>query len=71
VEVFKSNKGVRTNDQQTCVNVIAEDDYNIIISDGLINIQNLWFQSLKLTTTMMEDKFILIYHMIYYQQFSR
>jgi hypothetical protein len=71
VEVFKSNKGVRTNDQQTCVNVIAEDDYNIIISDGPINIHNLWFQSLKLTTTMMEDKFILIYHMIYYQQFSR
>jgi hypothetical protein len=54
VEIFKSNEEVRTNDQQTCVNVIAEDDYNIIISDGLINIHNLWFQSLKLTTTILK-----------------
>jgi hypothetical protein len=36
-EITKSNKGV-TNDQQTCGNVIAEDGYSIIISQGLINI---------------------------------
>jgi hypothetical protein len=37
-EITKSNKGVRTNDNQTCGNVIAEDDYSIIVSDGVINI---------------------------------
>ena len=37
-EITKSNKGVRTNDQQTCGNVIAEDGDNIIISEGLINV---------------------------------
>ena len=37
-EITKSNKGVRTNDQQTCGNVIAEDGDNIIISKGLINV---------------------------------
>ena len=37
-EISKSNKGVRTNDGQTCGNVIAEDDYSIIVSDGVINI---------------------------------
>ena len=36
-EVTKSNKGVRTNDQQTCGNVIAEDGDSIVISEGLIN----------------------------------
>ena len=36
-EITKSNKGVRTNDQQTCGNVIAEDGDSIIISEGLIN----------------------------------
>jgi hypothetical protein len=37
-EITKSNKGVRTNDQQTCGNVIAEDAYSIIVYDGVINI---------------------------------
>ena len=37
-EISKPNKGVRTNDGQTCGNVIAEDDYSIIVSDGIINI---------------------------------
>jgi hypothetical protein len=37
-EISKSNKGVRTNDGQTCGNVIAEEDYSIIVSDGVINI---------------------------------
>ena len=37
-EITKSNKGVRTNDQQTCGNVIAEDGSSIIISDGVINV---------------------------------
>jgi hypothetical protein len=36
-EITKSNKGVRTNDQQTCGNVIAEEGDSIIISDGVIN----------------------------------
>jgi hypothetical protein len=36
-EITKSNKGVRTNDQQTCGNVIAEDAYSIIVYDGVIN----------------------------------
>ncbi len=36
-EITKSNKGVRTNDQQTCGNVIAEDGSRIIISEGVIN----------------------------------
>jgi hypothetical protein len=36
-EVTKSNKGVRSNDQQTCGNVIAEDGDSIVISEGLIN----------------------------------
>jgi hypothetical protein len=36
-EITKSNKGVRTNDQQTCGNVIAEDGSSIIISEGVIN----------------------------------
>ncbi len=37
-EITKSNKGVRTNDQQTCGNVIAEDAYSIIVYDDVINI---------------------------------
>ena len=37
-EIAKSNKGVRTNNEQTCGNVIAEDGDSIIISDGLIQI---------------------------------
>ena len=37
-EITKSKKGVRTNDQQTCGNVIAEDAYSIIVYDGVINI---------------------------------
>jgi len=37
-EIAKSNKGVRTNDEQTCGNVIAEDGSSIIISDGVINV---------------------------------
>ena len=37
-EIAKSNKGVITNDQQTCGNVIAEYGDSIIISDGVINI---------------------------------
>ena len=36
-EIAKSNKGVRTNDEQTCGNVIAEDGSSIIISEGVIN----------------------------------
>ena len=36
-EITKSNKGVRTDDQQTCGNVIAEDGSRIIISEGVIN----------------------------------
>ena len=36
-EITKSNKGVRTNDQQTCGNVIAEVGSSIIISEGVIN----------------------------------
>jgi hypothetical protein len=36
-EITKSNKGVRTNDQHTCGNVVAEDGDSIIISEGLIN----------------------------------
>jgi hypothetical protein len=33
-EITKSNKGVRTNDRQTCGNVIAaEDGYSIVISE--------------------------------------
>jgi hypothetical protein len=37
-EITKSNKGVRTNDRQTCGNVIAaEDGYSIVISEGVIN----------------------------------
>jgi hypothetical protein len=36
-EITKSNKGVRTNDHQTCGNLIAEDEDSIIISEGLIN----------------------------------
>ena len=35
--ITKSNKGVRTNDQHTCGNVMAEDGDSIIISEGLIN----------------------------------
>jgi hypothetical protein len=37
-EIAKSNKGVRTNDDQTCGNVIAEDGSSIVVSDGVINI---------------------------------
>jgi hypothetical protein len=37
-EITKSNKGVRTNDQQTCRNVIAEDGSSIIVSEGVIHI---------------------------------
>jgi hypothetical protein len=36
-EITCSNKGVRTNDQQTCGNVIAEDGDSIIICEGVIN----------------------------------
>jgi hypothetical protein len=36
-EITKSNKGVKTNDQQTCGNVIAEDGDSIVISEGVIN----------------------------------
>jgi hypothetical protein len=36
-EITKSNKGVRTNDHQTCGNIIAEEEDSIIISEGLIN----------------------------------
>ena len=36
-EIAKSNKGVRTNDQQTCGNIIAEDSDSIVISKGVIN----------------------------------
>lgn len=36
-EITKSNKGVRTNDQHTYGNVMAEDGDSIIISEGLIN----------------------------------
>jgi hypothetical protein len=36
-EITKSNKGVRTNDQQTCGNVIAEVGSSVIISEGVIN----------------------------------
>ena len=36
-EITKSNKGVRTNDQQTCGNVIAEAGDSIIIFEGVIN----------------------------------
>ena len=37
-EITKSNKGVRTSDQQTCGNVISEDGDSIVISEGTVNI---------------------------------
>jgi hypothetical protein len=43
-EVTKSNKGVRTNDRQTCENVIAKDGDSVIISEDLINMHELYSQ---------------------------
>jgi hypothetical protein len=46
-EVTKSNKGVRTNDRQTCENVIAKDGYSVIISEDLINMHEFIFPNPK------------------------
>ena len=35
-ELIKDRKGVITKDNQTCVNIIGEDDQNIIIEDGAV-----------------------------------
>jgi hypothetical protein len=57
MEIIKSNKGARTKDRHTCGNVIAEDGYSIIISEGLVNRHEFMVPKSK-STTLMEVKFI-------------
>lgn len=70
MEIIKSNKGARTKDRQTCGNVIAEDGDSIIISEGLVNMHGFMVRKSKVNYCD-GSKVHLVYHMIYYQQFSR
>ena len=51
-ELIKDRKGVITKDNQSCGNVIGDDDENIIIEDGAVLNTFTGFQNLQLELIM-------------------